>query len=95
MKPTLPDGSHVVQARLRASAVAAARVACGRKWQVPPPLKRKSHAGQVVIVIVLTARSDGLQRTPRIRFATHRNVLGSFLLCGARPWKEPAQACAT
>ena len=41
------------------------------------PLKRQSHASQIAIVIILTVRCDGLQRTPRIRFATHRNVLGS------------------
>ena len=39
------------------------------------PLKRQSHACQIVIVIVLTARRDGLKGTPRIRFATHHNVL--------------------
>ena len=43
---------------------------------VPVPLL-PGGAIQILIVIILTARRDGLQRTRRIRFATHRNVLRS------------------
>jgi hypothetical protein len=44
-----------------------------------PHAQGKSHASQIAIVIVLTARYDGLPRTSRIQFATHRNLLGSDL----------------
>ena len=48
-----------------------------RPYVCSEPRERQSRASQIVTVIVLTARRDGLQRTPRIRFATRRNLLGS------------------
>jgi len=38
------------------------------------PLERKALASQTVFVIVLTARRDAVQRTPRVRLATHRSA---------------------
>jgi hypothetical protein len=48
-----------------------------RRSKLPP--KGKSHASQIVIVIILTACPRWTSAAPRIRFATHRNVRGSDL----------------
>ena len=78
-----PDGRVPIPVVLRR--VSPRPYVCWERASVEiPPRKRQSHASQIVIVIILTARRDGLQRTPRIRFATHRNVLGSVRPVRAR-----------
>jgi hypothetical protein len=59
--------------------------ASGRRIQRKCPLQRRPPtASQIAFVVILTALGDEIRRTPRIRFATHRNLHGSVRPVRAR-----------